>query len=134
MRTVPTNTAPSFSEGASTERTVAEGTAAGVNIGSPVSATGLGKLTYSLEGADAQSFGIDAATGQLKTKDVLDYEVKSRYAVSVAVSGSTGISAYITVTINVTDVVEVPVTNRTPRPSPWLTPRRRAQCRRRTGQ
>ena len=111
MRTVPNDTPPSFSEGFSTERTVAEGTAAGVNIGSPVSATGSGKLTYSLEGADAKSFSIDTATGQLKTKAVLDYEVKSRYAVSVAVSGSTGSSAYITVTINVTDVVEVPVTN-----------------------
>ena len=111
ISTVPTIIVPSFTEGTSTERTVAEGTAAGVNIGSPVSATGSGKLTYSLEGADAKSFGIDSATGQLKTKAVLDYEVKSRYVVSVAVSGKTGNAAYITVTIHVTDVVEVAATN-----------------------
>ena len=77
----------------------------------PVSATGPGKLTYSLEGADTKSFDIDAATGQLKTKAVLDYEVKSRYVVSVVVSGKTGNAAYITVTIHVTDVVEVAATN-----------------------
>ena len=111
ISTVPTIIVPSFTEGTSTERTVAEGTVAGVKIGSSVSATGSGKLTYSLEGADAKSFDIDAATGQLKTKAVLDYEVKSRYVVSVAVSGKTGNAAYITVIIHVTDVVEVAATN-----------------------
>ena len=50
-------------------------------------------------------------SGQLKTKAVLDYEVKSRYVVSVAVSNGKGGNDYITVSISVTDVVEVPVTD-----------------------
>ena len=47
----------------------------------------------------------------MKTKAVLDYEVKSRYVVSVAVSNGKGGNDYITVSISVTDVVEVPVTD-----------------------
>ena len=47
--------APVFTEGASTTRSVAETTAAGVNIGAPVEATDADNdaLTYSLNGADA---------------------------------------------------------------------------------
>ena len=43
-------------------------------------------LTYTLEGADAASFSIVPATGQLLTKDVLDYETKSAYSVVVKAS------------------------------------------------
>ena len=109
----PTNRAPEFTEGNRTERSVAEKTEAGINIGAPVSANDPdgNKLTYSLEGADAKSFGIDAETGQLKTKAELDFEIKSSYVVAVAVSDKKGGDDYITVTITVTDVVEVPVTN-----------------------
>ena len=109
----PTNRAPEFTEGNRTERSVAEKTEAGINIGAPVSANDPdgNKLTYSLEGADAKSFGIDAETGQLKTKAELDFEIKSSYVVAVAVSDKKGGDNYITVTITVTDVVEVPVTN-----------------------
>ena len=55
-------------------RTIAENTPKGVDIGSPVEASDLnpGKLTYTLEGADADMFDIDRETGQLKTKDTLD--------------------------------------------------------------
>ena len=110
---LPTNRAPEFTEGNRTERSVAEKTEAGINIGAPVSANDPdgNKLTYSLEGADAKSFGIDAETGQLKTKAELDFEIKSSYVVAVAVSDKQGGDDYITVTITVTDVVEVPVTN-----------------------
>ena len=40
-----------------------------MDIGSPVEATDADgdDLTYSLDGTDAASFGIDAGTGQLKT-------------------------------------------------------------------
>ena len=109
----PTNRAPEFTEGNRTERSVAEKTEAGINIGAPVSANDPdgNKLTYSLEGADAKSFDIDAETGQLKTKAELDFEIKSSYVVAVAVSDKKGGDDYITVTITVTDVVEVPVTN-----------------------
>ena len=45
-------------------------------------------LTYGLSGTDAASFAIDAATGQLKTKEGVTYnhEVKATYSVKVTVS------------------------------------------------
>ena len=55
-------------------RSIAENTPKGVDIGSPIEAEDLnpGKLTYTLEGTDAEMFDIDRETGQLKTKDKLD--------------------------------------------------------------
>ena len=60
----PGNSAPTFTEGASTTRTIAENTAAGVNIGTPVAATDADNdtLTYTLAGTDATSFAIDSTT------------------------------------------------------------------------
>ena len=103
-----TNTAPVFTDGTSTTRTIAENTAAGVNIGTPVAATDADNdtLTYTLGGTDAASFAIDGTTGQLKTQAALDYETKSSYSVTVSVSDGNGGSDGITVTINVTDVDE----------------------------
>ena len=40
-------------------------------------------LTYSLGGADAASFSIDRANGQLSTKAELDKETKDTYVVTV---------------------------------------------------
>ena len=102
-----TNTAPTFTDGASTTRSVAENTAAGRNIGTPVSATDADNdtLTYTLGGTGAASFGIDATTGDLKTKAALDYETKNTYTVTVTVSDGS-LTDTITVTINVTDVTE----------------------------
>ena len=65
-------------------RSIAENTSAGENIGELVIATDLNEedvLTYTLGGIDAASFGIEAATGQLLTKSLLDYETKDTYAV-----------------------------------------------------
>ncbi|MXZ79908.1 MAG: T9SS type A sorting domain-containing protein, partial [Gammaproteobacteria bacterium] len=101
------NHAPVFTEGSSTTRSIAENTPAGKNIGSPVSATDLDEdvLTYTLSGADAASFGIVSTTGQLQTRDPLDYEKKNTYAVTVTVSDGSATDA-ISVTIDVTDVEE----------------------------
>ena len=78
------NNAPKFADDqdpvededqADAAREVAENTAAGIDIGAPVVATDADAdvLTYTLEeGADAASFDIDWATGQLKTKGPLD--------------------------------------------------------------
>ena len=75
-------------------------------------------LTYSLGGTDAASFDIDTSTGQLKTKDALDFDAGQRtYSVDVSVTDSkddydtadTLVDATIAVTINVTDVNEKPV-------------------------
>ena len=103
---VDENRAPSFAEGTSTTRAVAENTAADTNIGDPVSATDPDDdtLIYTLGGADAESFGIDSTNGQLRTDAALDYETKPSYSVTVSVSDGNGSSQSITVTINVTDV------------------------------
>ena len=101
------NHAPIFTEGSEASRTIAENTPAGRNIGSPVTATDLDEdiLTYTLSGADAASFGIVSTTGQLQTRDPLDYEQKNAYAVTVTVSDGSAIDT-ISVAINVTDVAE----------------------------
>ena len=106
---VEENNDPVFVEGTATERSVAENTPAGRNIGSPVSATDLDEedvLTYSLSGADAASFGIVSTTGQLRTRAPLDYEKKNTYSVAVNVSDGKGGTDTIGVAINVTDVEE----------------------------
>ncbi len=96
-----------WDDGASATRSVAENTPSRTNIGTPVSATGgAPPLTYSLTGADAASFDIDTNTGQLRTKTTLDYERKKSYIVQVSVMDTTPQTNLITVTINVTDVVE----------------------------
>ena len=113
------NTAPSFTEGATATRSVAENTAGGQDIGNPVAATDVNAgdtLTYSLRGTDASHFQLDTATGQLQTKGTLDYEAKDSYQVIVRVTdgkdrddnNSNVIDDTITVTIEVTDVNEPP--------------------------
>ena len=104
---VDENRAPSFAEGTSTTRSVAENTAANTNIGSAVSATDPDDdtLTYTLGGTDAASFSIVSTSGQLQTNAALDYESKSSYSVRITVSDSK-LTDTIDVTINVTDVDE----------------------------
>ena len=102
----PTNSAPTFTTG-STTRTIAENTAAGRNIGSPVAATDAQNdtLTYTLGGTDANAFSVERTTGQLRTKAALDYETKRSYTVTITVSDGS-LSDTITVTIAVTDVAD----------------------------
>ena len=107
------NSAPVFTDGTSTTRSVAENTAAAQNIGAAVAATDADSgdsLTYSLGGTDAASFAIVSTSGQLQTKADLDFETKSSYEVTVSVSDGNGGSDSITVTINVTDVQETTTT------------------------
>ena len=103
-------------------RSVAENTIAGEPVGAPVAATDEenDSLTYTLGGTDAASFGIDTTTGQIKTKDALDFEGgPTSYSVTVSVTdgldamGNTESPAVeddsIDVTISVNDVNEKPV-------------------------
>ena len=109
----PSNSAPVFTDGTSTTRTIAENTASGINIGTPVSATDVNNdtLTYSLSGTDAAVFSIDNNIGQLRTKSTLDYETKQTYTVIVTVSDGS-LTDTITITINITDIPEVSLTAR----------------------
>ena len=103
--TTPSNNAPEFAAATET-REVAENTAAGENIGAPVEATDADSddtLTYTLGGADMASFDIDDATGQLMTKESLDFETTDSYTIEVTASDGRD-SAMVTVTIMVTDV------------------------------
>ena len=96
--------------------TIPENTPPGVNIGDPISATDdddtgedaieFGNtLTYSLGGADAASFDIDASTGQLITKAALDFENPH------SLGGTPGDNSYVvTVTVDDGETRETPVT------------------------
>ncbi len=108
------NAAPSFSDGASTTRSVAENTAAGTAIGNPLTATDADAgdtLVYAIDGAtgDYAHFAIDTGTGQLKAKGALDYESgTTSYSITVTVSDGSGGADSIDVTITVTNVNEKP--------------------------
>ena len=66
-------------------------------------------LTYTLSGADAAHFHIVPATGQILTLEKLNYEIKNEYKVTVKATDPDGESDSIAITIEVTDVEEVPV-------------------------
>ena len=100
-----------FIEDSPTTRFIEENTAPGFAIGNPVSATDEDDdtLEYTLGGTDGASFSIDSATGQLKTSDPLNYEVKDSYSVLVTASDNEGDTAEITVTISVTNGNDAPM-------------------------
>ena len=104
------NERPEFPSSETGARTVPENTPANTDIGNPVAATDPDSdtLTYSLEGTDAALFDIDSSTGQLKTKDALDFEVKPTLSVTVKADDSNGGTDTITVTITVTDENDAP--------------------------
>ena len=81
-----TNNLPAFSDGASADRSVSASAPAGTSVGDPVSATDADaddSLGYSLSGTDAASFDVDAATGQIRTKDGVTLTVGDTYSVMV---------------------------------------------------
>ena len=110
-------TAPEFKDDdgdalTSVDRSVAENTAAGENVGD-AAVTAMDDddtvLTYSLEGRDAESFGIDS-TGQIKVGEgtTLDFETRTRYTVIVKVKDAHNLTDTVTVNITVTDEEEDP--------------------------
>ena len=91
----------------STTRTVEENTPGNRNIGPPIAAAATdGSTTYTLGGADAASFAIVAASGQLRTEAALNYETKASYEVDVTATDANG-SAVTKVTVRVTNVNEM---------------------------
>ena len=92
---------------------VVENTTAGIDIGSPVTATDPDDgdtLTYSLDTGDGSAFDIDSS-GQIKTKGALDRETKDSYTVTVTASDDGGANATHDVTITVDNEVEPPTFN-----------------------
>ena len=65
-------------------------------------------LTYSLAGADAAAFSIDAATGAVSIIAAANFEAKPSYSFDVVASDGTLSSVAQTVTLAVTDVNEAP--------------------------
>ena len=116
-RRVPSvNRSPMFPSTEDGQRTVAENTRAGGNIGAPVAAVDPenNRLTYTLTGTDAAAFTIVAATGQIRVKDDLDFETKPSYSFTVEVHDrldgmgdtSTAVDATLAVTITLENVEE----------------------------
>ena len=93
----------------SIERSVAENTPAGQNIGRPVSAIDddEDRLTYALPSLGADKYDIDSTNGQLKTKAALDFETNSSDSVTIKVSDGTH-DVLTIITINITNVNEAP--------------------------
>ena len=103
------NDAPVFSA-STAAREVDENSAAGTDVGDPVTASDddSDTLTYSLEGTDKDSFAIDSGTGQITTIAGVDYNheaTKNSYAVTVKADDGID-SDTIDVTIGVADVAE----------------------------
>ena len=69
------NSPPTFGT-SEADRNVFENTPAGEDVGAPVTANDndATTLTYTLDGPDADSFGFDTASGQIRTKSPLNHE------------------------------------------------------------
>ena len=92
-------------------RMVVENTDSGEDVGDPVAAGDANDdiLTYTLGDDNADdSFDIDQATGQIKTKADVDTEATPSYSVTVTAMDPAGLEDVITVTITVTGVNEPP--------------------------
>ena len=124
----PVNSAPVFPSTENGQREVEENSAGGATIGDPVVANDLNAgdsnvndpLVYSLTGTDADSFTIDAGTGQIRLAQnaTLDYEGKRTHRFTVQVTDGRdqngdddmdAIDDTIAVTVTVTNVNEAPV-------------------------
>ena len=82
---------------------VAENTAAGENVGSPISAMAADPLldiAYQLAGQDADAFRVHPGTGQVLSHEALDYEATTTYSLVIqAVSAAGTVSAHVRVDV-----------------------------------
>ena len=114
------NTAPEFTEDdddtdtdRTTTRRVSSGTAPGRSVGSRVRANDDDRgdvLTYSLSGTDGDKFEIDAATGQIRTKDVLEHDPDGDNNYEVTVSVHDGFDSGYNESIASDDTITVTIT------------------------
>ena len=119
---VEENSVPVFTEGSRTRRWVDENEPIGTNVGAPLSVNSVEGVHHYFVYAtsndpDRSWFSVGVNSGQLKTKQVFDYETKNSYAIAVdlysLVDGAVFLVDSIIVTINVKDVEETP-TNTAP--------------------
>ena len=103
-----TNQAPTFDEGPSATRQLEENTAAGVNVGPPVTARDDDgdRLVYSLEQPELAAFRIDSNSGQLSTRagSTYDYERQQEHSATVRVEDGHEGSATSVVTVSIADI------------------------------
>ena len=108
----PSNNLPPAFGSAMTKRFVPENAVANNDVGEPVTAhdpNGAHTLAgYSLSGTDADSFNINAATGQLMTTMKFNHETEDMYTVMVTAEDTDGATDSIRVDIYVVDVDEAP--------------------------
>ena len=104
-------TIPVFGEGTAATRSVPENSPVDTVVGFPVQATDPDgdTLAYSLSGSDELAFRVDARTGQIKTREILDRETRPTYRVEVGVEDGRGGQDSIDVNIEVRDVNEPPI-------------------------
>ncbi|MGV3481553.1 MAG: cadherin domain-containing protein [Sphingobium sp.] len=79
-----------------------------VGIASAVNLDG-DTLSWSLEGADAALFAIDAAPGVITTAAVFDHEASASYDITVKATDADGLSSSAALAITIGDVNEAPV-------------------------
>ena len=114
---VENNNPPTFSTNTATRsfrENVGDTRSTGEDVGAPVTAddTDNDTLNYTLEGPDEARFEIGSLNGQIRTRSRTNYdrESDSSHAVTVRASDGRGGSDTIAVTIDVTDVEELPLT------------------------
>ncbi len=118
VKTVRPNGVPAFPSTEDGIRAVDENTPPGRDIGAPIAATDADSdsLTYSISGTDAASFDVVDTSGQLQTKEALNYEGKSSYTLTMSVTdgkdlhgnADTTVDDTITVMVTVSDSNEPP--------------------------
>ena len=88
-------------------RTIGENTPYGVRIGDPIAASSaVSALTFEITSAAADTFDIDADTGQIRAKGDLDFEERASYSLRVTITDEFGLSESLVVTIQIIDRIE----------------------------
>lgn len=105
----PTNTAPTFTS--ATTATIAENAPVSTVV-IDVNATDAqnNSITYSLGGADAGLFSINASSGEVTLRSSADFEARSSYSITVTATDNAtpALSASQNITVTVTNVNEAP--------------------------
>ena len=103
----PALEAPRFVDGFRVSRPLAVNARPGDAVGDPVAATHPNDddVTYSLSGADASLFTVDAETGQILLGQAVTLELGQTYTVNLTATDSTGTGAIIIVVIEVAEGV-----------------------------